>query len=52
MRRYEEGLASYTYLADDDAEFGPGDSFSPTTAQTFTLPTPPSEIVDSHVPPN
>jgi hypothetical protein len=25
MRRYEEGLAAYTYLADDDAVFGTSD---------------------------
>ena len=25
MRRYEEGLAAYTYLVDDDAELGGDD---------------------------
>ena len=25
MRRYEEGLAAYTYLVDDDAEIGRDD---------------------------
>jgi arginine decarboxylase len=29
MRRYEEGLAAYTYLADDDAEIGRADSLPP-----------------------
>jgi arginine decarboxylase len=47
MRRYEEGLAAYTYLADDDAVLGNGDTYgtagAATTPQnTFTLPTPPA----------
>ena len=45
MRRYEEGLAAYTYLADDDAVLGNGDTYGAATAaapqNTFTLPTPP-----------
>ncbi|MBL8753574.1 MAG: hypothetical protein JNK15_09755, partial [Planctomycetes bacterium] len=56
MRRYEEGLASYTYLADDDSVFG-ADTFAPTATQApFTLPVPaneaaPAPVQDSPVPP-
>jgi arginine decarboxylase len=42
MRRYEEGLAAYTYLADDDAVLGNGDTYgaAAAAAQPFTLPLP------------
>ncbi len=60
MRRYEEGLAAYTYLADDDAVLGSGDAFGTAAANGFTLPTPapvdpasvaPATLHDSPVPP-
>ena len=40
MRRYEEGLAAYTYLADDDAVLGNGDTYGAAAANPFTLPLP------------
>ncbi len=42
MRRYEEGLAAYTYLADDDAVLGNGDTYgaAAAAANPFTLPLP------------
>ena len=53
MRRYEEGLAAYTYLADDDAVFGNGDGL--TAPGAFTLPAPPvadtAPVHDSTAPP-
>jgi arginine decarboxylase len=55
MRRYEEGLAAYTYLADDDAVFGSGDTFAGAMQNGFTLPTPPADpaaLQDSPVPPS
>ena len=56
MRRYEEGLAAYTYLADDDAVFGNGEAFpAAAPGQAFTLPTPAAPdtapVHDSPVPP-
>ncbi len=49
MRRYEEGLASYTYLADDDREVGTGDGpvLQPPAAQASDAPS----LHDSTVPP-
>ena len=58
MRRYEEGLAAYTYLADDDAVFGNGEGAGPAGFQqslfTLTPPPPadPAPLQDSPVPPS
>jgi arginine decarboxylase len=50
MRRYEEGLAAYTYLADDDAVFGTSDA-SGQALPAVQLPAAP--VLDAAVvPPN
>jgi arginine decarboxylase len=63
MRRYEEGLAAYTYLADDDREGGEGDAkavlyplaqqvpAAPPGAASST-PTDPAPLPDPAVPPS
>jgi hypothetical protein len=38
MRRYEEGLAAYTYLADDDAVIGGGDGLPAAVMPAAVLP--------------
>jgi hypothetical protein len=50
MRRYEEGLAAYTYLADDDAVFGTSDA-SGQALPAVQLPAAPS-LDAAVVPPN
>jgi len=56
MRRYEEGLAAYTYRTDDDAVFGAGDFGNGLPAVQLPLPlpapgAPAPEPADSPAPP-
>ena len=50
MRRYEEGLTAYTYLADDDAVCGNGDVLATPGPGNLLLPSPPVDPAPLHDP--